>query len=58
MPEFPILKLKCSNCGHEWIPRQKKVVTCANCKVALERHEPSLVLIGDLSDYEVEERDL
>lgn len=31
--EFEIPKLKCTRCGHEWIPRGNKLPTiCPKCK--------------------------
>jgi len=30
--EIELKRLKCKKCGHQWIPRGKKVYTCPNKK--------------------------
>lgn len=31
--EVKLNYLKCTNCGHTWLPRQKVVYICPKCKV-------------------------
>ncbi len=52
----PVMKLKCRKCGHEWQPRNPEVYICPACKTSLDRNHPTIVIVGSLENFEVEER--
>lgn len=55
--KVPSLKIKCSKCGHTWIPRKKEIFRCPNCTNLLEKHPPKIVIEGDLENFDVIEKD-
>ena len=38
-----LTRLKCSKCGHEWVPESEEVHICPVCKTALTKHPPKIV---------------
>lgn len=52
----PALKLKCTKCGHEWVPQKREIHLCANCKTPLSKNKPKVVIEGDLDNFEVIEK--
>jgi ribosomal protein L37AE/L43A len=53
----PVMKMKCSRCGYEWIPRSPEIWICAGCKVPLEKYRPKIIIEGPIKDFEVIKRE-
>ena len=41
--KFKITRLKCSKCGHVWIPYQENIYHCPKCKIPLEKLPPKIL---------------